>query len=245
MNLTIDIGNSYIKMIVFDDTMPVYRKLSKKISIALLRKTVSHFNIMHTMISSVVKVDKPLLKSLAALPGFRMLNEKTALPVTNLYKTPATLGNDRLANAVAGAFLMPGKNVLIIDAGTCIKYDFVNSDAEYVGGSISPGLAMRFKAMHDYTGRLPLVKEVDAKILTGNTTSTALQTGVFIGTTEEIKGFIQRYKMKYHSLKVILTGGDAHHFAGELNLSIFAAADLVNIGLNEIIRYNAFSPSKK
>ena len=128
--------------------------------------------------------------------------------------------------------------MLIIDAGTCIKYDFVNSKKHYKGGAISPGLNMRFIALHKLTDQLPLVQINNHGKLIGNSTVTAIQSGVFNGMIEEIKGIIGRYKMEYGQLKVILTGGDAARFAGQLNLSIFAASDLVNIGLNEIIKYN-------
>ncbi len=135
---------------------------------------------------------------------------------------------------------MVKEGVVIIDAGTCIKYDFVDSKKQYKGGNISPGLSMRFVAMHKLTGKLPLVKIHDPGKLIGTSTVTAIQSGVFNGMIEEIKGIISLYKNEYRQVKVILTGGDAHRFAGQLNLSIFAASDLVNIGLNEIIKYNNY-----
>ncbi len=245
MNLTIDIGNSLVKVIVFDDTNPVFRKVYKRLTPLQINRLRKNFNITGGMVSSVIKVNKAIDKALMKIPNFRTLSSSVPLPVKNLYKTPETLGNDRLANAVAAAFLYPGKNVLVIDAGTCVKYDFINSDNEYIGGSISPGMEMRFKALHKFTGRLPLVKEMNVKVMTGITTESAIQTGVMIGMIEEIKGFITRYNMKYPLVKVILTGGDAHHFEEELNLSIFAAADLVNIGLNQIIKFNAGKKPKK
>ncbi len=241
MNLTIDIGNSFIKIIVFDDTKPVFRKVADGLSVTLIRSILKNYPVDSAMASSVVELDEEENNILKSLPGFAMLSARTELPISNLYKTPQSLGGDRLANAVAAAFLMPGKNVLVIDAGTCVKYDFVNANNEYLGGSISPGLTMRLKALHHFTGKLPLVKDLTIKALTGNDTVSAIQTGVLIGMTEEMKGFIHLYKMKYQGLKVILTGGDSTHFAEKLNLSIFAAADLVNIGLNEIIRSNSLS----
>ena len=239
MNLTVDIGNTFSKIIVFDDTTPVYRIVSPKLSLQVLKKIVKNFPVENCMVSSVINIGKPMVDELKRITHCRILSASTIIPLKNRYKTPSTLGKDRLANAIAGAFLFPGKNVLVIDAGTCIKYDFVNSRKEYLGGSISPGVEMRFKAMHHFTGKLPLVSASASKKITGQTTKEALQTGVLIGIEEEIKGFIQRYMNKYKSLKIILTGGDSFRFAGELNLSIFAAADLVNIGLNEIIRFNA------
>ncbi len=237
MNLTIDIGNTATKIIVFDDTVPVYRKVVKVLSPLFIKSLLKRLPVEYCLLSSVVKVKQPVLNTLSSIKHFQRLKPSTLLPLKNRYKTPSTLGNDRLANAIAGAFLFPGKNVLVIDAGTCIKYDFINSKGEYLGGSISPGMEMRFKSMHQFTGKLPLVKDEKTKKLTGQSTREALQTGVIVGITEEIKGFISRYKQKHKSLSIILTGGDSKRFAEELKMSIFAAADMVNLGLNEIIRH--------
>ena len=190
------------------------------------------------MLSSVVHLDPSLQKAFRNIDGFGLLSQKTKLPLKNRYLTPATLGNDRLANAVAGAFLFPKKNVLIVDIGTCIKFDFINSKNEYMGGSISPGMEMRFKSLHHFTGKLPYIQASKKTTLTGKSTEDAIRSGVMNGMKEEISGIIHRYKKNYKTLTIILTGGDAHRFAGELKMSIFAAADLVNIGLNEILRYN-------
>ena len=237
MNLTIDIGNTTTKIIVFSDTVPVYRMVVKELSSTFIRSLLKRLPIEYCLLSSVVKVKQPVLSSLSTIKHFRRMKSTTLLPIKNRYKTPSTLGNDRLANAIAGAFLFPGKNVLVIDAGTCIKYDFINSKGEYIGGSISPGMEMRFKSLHLFTGKLPLVYDEKIKKLTGQSTREALQTGVIVGITEEIKGFITRYKEQYKTLNVIITGGDSKRFAEELKMSIFAAADMVNLGLNEIIRY--------
>jgi type III pantothenate kinase len=236
VNLTIDIGNSLTKIIVFEDTAPVFKYTTRGLTLKYLEKLLKIYPIEDCMLSSVVEVDKKLLERLKKLSSFEKLTASTKIPLKNFYKTPSTLGNDRLANVIAAGFLFPGKNVLVIDAGTCVKYDFLNKNNAYLGGSITPGLEMRFKALHHFTGKLPLVKPVGFKILTGRTTVEAIESGVIIGMVEEMKGFIHRYKIKYKSLIIILTGGDASRFERELNLSIFAAADLVNIGLNEIIR---------
>ncbi len=238
MNLTIDIGNNFTKTLVFFDTAPVYRNVSRGLTSSYIDRLTRKFSIEKTMVSSVVDLKKPAMSLLKRLPHFELLNHRTSIPIKNLYSTPHTLGNDRLANAIAGSFLFPEKNVLIIDVGTCIKYDFVNAGKEYLGGNISPGMNMRFKAMNEFTGKLPLVKPAAIKTLIGKSTMEAMQSGVMIGMADEISGFIERYKKNYKSLKVILTGGDARRFAGDLKLSIFAAEDLVNIGLNEIIRFN-------
>lgn len=238
MILTIDTGNTTTKVVLFDDTIPVYRNVEKQFDIKHIKKICRNYPVRCIIQSSVVSMHKTNLAAMKKLALFIGLNSRTRVPVKNLYRTPKTLGSDRLANAVGGAFLMPQRNVLIIDMGTCIKYDFVNSKGAYVGGSISPGLTMRFRALHDFTGKLPLLREAKVDKLEGQTTVESIQTGVVRGIAAEINGFISLYRKKHKSLKVIITGGDAFHFAQELNLSIFAAADLVNIGLNQIARYN-------
>ncbi|MBP6657397.1 MAG: type III pantothenate kinase [Bacteroidia bacterium] len=237
MNLTIDLGNSFCKVIIFQDNVIVYRDVCKSLSTRYLQLLFKTYKIEFAMISSVVSL-KPALKNQLKKFKVREFSATVKIPLKNLYTTPKTLGKDRLANAIAGNFLFPGDNVLVIDSGTCIKYDFVNSKKQYLGGSISPGLNMRFIALNKLTDQLPLVEINDSGKLIGNSTVTAIQSGVFNGMVEEIKGIISRYKREYGQLKVILTGGDAQRFAGQLNLSIFAASDLVNIGLNEIIKYN-------
>ena len=238
MNLTIDIGNTQTKIIIFQDTIPVFRKVTNTLSLLFLKKIVKNNSINNIMLSTVVDIDKLILKYLKSLKGFEVLSVKTLLPILNKYRTPATLGKDRLANAVAGAFLFPGKNVLIIDIGTCIKFDFVNARNQYLGGSISPGMEMRFKSLHHFTGKLPLIHDSPKINIIGKSTQEAIQSGVINGMTEEINGIVLRYKKIYKTLTVIVTGGHALRFAGELKISIFAAADMVNIGLNEIIRFN-------
>jgi type III pantothenate kinase len=239
LNLTLDIGNTLSKIIVFDDTTPVYHNVVKKVSAGFLKKIIKEYDVQTCMCSAVVEVKSDVLKVLKSVPHFITFSNK--IPVKNKYKTPKTLGSDRLANAVAGAFLFPKSNVLIIDVGTCIKYDFVNSKGEYLGGSISPGMEMRFKAMHQFTGKLPPVDYEKVKNFIGNSTVTAMQTGVILGMKEEILGFISMYQNRFNNLKIILTGGDSGRFVNDLKISIFAAADLVNIGLNEIIRFNVKS----
>lgn len=170
------------------------------------------------------------------------LNEKTKLPLKNRYKTPGTLGKDRLATAVGANYLFPSRNVLAIDAGTCIKYDFVNSKNEYLGGAISPGLDMRFKALHHFTAHLPQLKKMKtANVnLIGRTTRDSILSGVQNGAIAEISGMIKCYQDKYENVHVILTGGDSvfiRTLVSEKN-RIFAAPDLTLLGLNVILNYN-------
>ncbi|MFM9944950.1 MAG: type III pantothenate kinase, partial [Bacteroidia bacterium] len=167
-----------------------------------------------------------------------VLDFKTNVPVIKKYRTPETLGNDRLAAAVGASVLFKDQNRLVIDTGTAIKYDFVNSKNEYIGGSISPGADMKFKALHHFTRKLPLtVKKVKYK-LTGESTEEALLSGVMFGTLMEMQGFIDSYSEINENIKVIMTGGDHPYFAAKLKGTIFAEPDLVLKGLFEILKYN-------
>jgi type III pantothenate kinase len=169
---------------------------------------------------------------------FILLTELTPLPVKNHYQTPKSLGKDRIA-AVTGAWSMfPGRNILVIDAGTCITYDFINQQGEYPGGGISPGIRMRFKAMHTFTGKLPLIEPEDFDDLIGKSTTESLLSGVYNGVTGEIREIVRLYREKYGDVMVLITGGDHELLNNKLKISIFAVPDLVLLGLNEIFDYN-------
>src|SRR6185369_15468778 len=157
MNLTIDAGNTSVKAVLFEKNAIRSMHSYKKLSLKDLKNIFSSHDINNSILSSVINTDKQILNYLQSHSVFIELNATTRLPVKNKYKTPATLGSDRLASVTGASKMFPGKNVLVIDAGTCIKYDFINAKKEYLGGSISPGLRMRFEALHNFTTRLPLV----------------------------------------------------------------------------------------
>ena len=156
-----------------------------------------------------------------------------------MYKRqPKTLGKDRLA-AVVGAFaLYSGENTLVIDAGTCIKYDLITLKGVYSGGSISPGINMRFQGLHTFTAQLPLLEKKAVRNLIGSNTTTAIRTGVQLGAILEMEGFIKKYEDQFGRINVILTGGDANYFANNLKSKIFVNHQLVLIGLNKILNHN-------
>jgi type III pantothenate kinase len=163
--------------------------------------------------------------------------------VINAYASPETLGNDRLANAVAASALYPSRNVLILDAGTCIKYDFISAEKIYTGGAISPGLSMRFMAMHNYTARLPLLNPAMDELiqkaqLTGSDTYHAMLSGVVNGAVFEAEGFIAAYAENYPDMLVLVTGGDRLFFEKHLKSEIFAHSNLVLPGLHVILDHN-------
>jgi type III pantothenate kinase len=237
MNVVIDYGNSSAKIGIFEK-----RTLIESFSIREsdeLREFLNNFSGKEIIISSVNQNSEDIAGWATNFKRAFILGPQLPLPVKNMYGSPMTLGMDRLAG-VCGAFdMFPGTNCLVIDAGTCITYDFIDLTGSYFGGGISPGLHMRFKAMHHLTVRLPLVEVVDDPPLVGDSTVTCMQSGAILGATDEIDGMIRRYSEKYGDLRVILCGGDTAFFENKLKASIFAVPELVLSGLNSILLYNA------
>ena len=242
-HLVIDIGNSRTKLAVFQGTTLLRTEKVAKLDTNILSEFLNNAEITHSIISSVndeITALEDLLKEKTKYIRFSPLLQTG---ITNNYKSPATLGLDRLAGILGAMALFPGRNCLVIDAGTCITYDSINKDGVYEGGSISPGLKMRLKAMHNFTGRLPEVELIDYKDWQGYDTKSAMLSGVMNGAFEEVKGFIEIYNSKYSELQLVLCGGDSIFFDYRLKNSIFAHAlktepDLVLIGLNEVILQN-------
>lgn len=241
-NLVIDIGNTLAKLALFSGATIVKSQTSSSISLTPIEEFLKGVEVERAILSSVRQETDELESYL--LKNFRYQRFSTALttPVKLQYKTPETLGLDRFAAVIGASALFPDKNCLVIDSGTCITYDFVDRDKNYFGGSISPGIAMRFKAMHTFTGKLPFI-ETDGEFNEnfGHDTRTALLSGVQNGVLYEIKGFIEAYKSQYPDLVIALCGGDANYFDTQLKNSIFAhdiktIPNLVLIGLNEVIQ---------
>ena len=236
MNLAIDIGNTRVKVAIFNQDQFISTAV---LTADELVQYAHQAGVKNMVISSVGAEVGDIVKQLES-NGFDVLlvNGQTPLPFTNLYKTPQTLGIDRIA-AVAGAqFLFPQKSCLVIDAGTCITYDAVSSNGEYRGGAISPGLTLRLKALNQFTNKLPLIEPRWPLNLEGNSTEESILAGVCMGLIDEINGKIQRYEQQYSELQVILTGGDADFLGKHLKSNIFAAPLLVLQGLNQILLFN-------
>ncbi len=242
-NLVIDIGNSRSKFAVFDNRKLV--EIFTDLNLDQMESLISKFDIQKSILSSVSKtaeIFEGVLKNKTQYIRFST-GIKSAINIK--YKTPQTLGLDRFAGVIAANAIYPEKNCLVIDAGTCITYDAVDESGNYTGGSISPGLNMRLKAMHDQTGRLPLV-ELNENFIgeEGTDTASAILSGVINGTWGEVLAFINNYNSRYANLQILLCGGDANFFDTRLKSSIFAHTyktepHLVLIGLNEVIhRYN-------
>ncbi len=240
LHLCVDRGNSFTKFAVFENDQIIYEELLQRTDeIHQLERILEKYPIDNSIISSVVD-DNVALKSLLgnATKQCIDLTYETALPITNAYQTPETLGKDRLA-AVIGAFsLQPHTDILVIDMGTAITYDFIDASGVYHGGNIAPGVDLRLKSLHHLTDKLPLVDfEIPISFL-GNSTLTAIQSGVFYGIVLEIDGYINHLLLKYPKLSVFLTGGYAVYFDNQLKNRIFADKNLVLIGLNRILHYN-------
>ncbi len=234
--VSIDIGNTAIKAGVFESgALQNVFWFEDTDGLKLWSENLP--STMPVIISSVTNDD--LGSFYQYFSNFIVLDFKTKVPVVKKYETPETLGNDRLASTVGAWALHPNQSSLVIDAGTAIKYDFVNSTGNYLGGSISPGVEMKFKALHRFTGKLPLIEKSNDFQLTGNSTEQALLSGVMHGTLLEMQGFIDAYSVNNENLQVIMTGGDSSYFADRLKGTIFAEPNLVLKGLFEILKYNA------
>lgn len=239
MNLIIDIGNTVAKIAVFKDKDIVEILYDSNQTLECLSDICAKYVVEKAIVATVIDLNERVSAQLKSLPvSLLWLNEKTLLPVENLYETPETLGYDRMA-AVVGAYeQFPGKDILVIDAGTCITYEFIDAAGRYHGGNISPGVQMRFRALHEFTGRLPLVLREGRRLSLGSDTDTAMREGVLKGMEYEISGYITAMKHKYPELLVFLTGGDDFSFDTNLKSIIFADRFLVLKGLNRILNYN-------
>lgn len=240
MKLIIDIGNTQTKLALFENNSAIasyalYEKQDDKI-----HELSKQYTIHRAIISSVKEIDEDLFLLLKNLNIQHInLTESTPLPIINCYASPKTLGKDRLAGVVGANNKYPNSNVLVIDAGTAITYDFITAKKEYLGGGISPGLQIRFKALHHYTDKLPLLAPEMQFSLMGTDTKTSIISGVQNGLIAEVDGIIDRYKNEYHAETIILTGGDAVFFDKKLKNTIFVDQNLILTGLNRILDYNA------
>jgi type III pantothenate kinase len=240
MNLIVDIGNSSVKLAVFEQNKLLYtsRCEADNLTDKVREICIEYSKIKQLLVSSVVVFSDKLFSVLSNYGKVYVLNHNFKMPFKNLYKTPETLGLDRLALAAASIQQYPKKNTLIIDAGTCITYDFVDENANYFGGAISPGLQMRYKALHNQTVQLPLLQPSELTAYIGNTTETSIHIGVVYGIVHEIQGVISTYSSDYSDLTIILTGGDANFLCKQFKISIFANSNFLLEGLNFLLDYN-------
>jgi type III pantothenate kinase len=241
MNLIIDIGNTNTKIAVYENDRKLFSFRTKHVSVEKMEKICSLYE--H-------KIDKAIISSVRDTPEFiidlatrnipyvHVLSHRSKLPFKIEYETPETLGPDRIAAVMGAYFLYPGKKILIIDAGSAVTYDYL-SGKTYKGGNISPGLSMRFKALHKFTEKLPLISRIEKIISPGRNTTDAIVAGVINGLVFEINEYIRTFEKKYVDFKVILTGGDSGYLKEKINYRITYLPDIVIDGLNYILEYNA------
>ena len=241
MNLIIDIGNTSTKLAVFQRDKVLIAKTVEGFSLVIeVENLLKQFTeIKRGFVSSVGFLSEDELKTLEKRLPMTVLNSTLKLPFKVHYKTPNSLGADRLALMAAAATQYSGKNVLVIDAGSCITYDFIDSKKNYLGGAIAPGIQMRYKSLGDFTSSLPRLQKIVPKNSIGNSTHDSIHSGVINGVLYEIEGTVNEYQNKYPDLTVILTGGDADFLCKQLKISIFANSDFLLEGLNFLLEYNS------
>jgi type III pantothenate kinase len=239
MNLTIDIGNTRVKTAVFqghkmlfNDSYPL-QNFKKSIV-----KIVDNYVIKYAIISSVGNSNEADFEFLSDLVEIHFLSYNTKVQFINKYKTPSSLGVDRIALVSASVDQFPNTNVLVFDVGSCITYDFVNDRKEYFGGAISPGIEMRYNALNTFTANLPKLSTVNEIPALGDTTDNAIHLGVLQGVICEIEGVIELFKAKNQKLTIVLTGGDTIFLAKNIKSTIFANPNFLLEGLNSILTYN-------
>ena len=240
MNLTIDIGNTRSKIAIFKQNEIIETVTEDELSVSVLKEIfLKNPEIKSIILSSVKDVDPEIIDILKSKSDYFLdLNKDTPIPIENLYKTKSTLGKDRLAAIIGANNIFPNTSVLVIDMGTAITFDFINSKNQYLGGTISPGMEMRFKALNHFTEKLPLLNKNEDYNTIAETTEDAIISGVQNGIIFETDSYIKKLKEKYEDLKVILTGGDAIFFDKKLKNAIFVNLNLNYIGLNKILEYN-------
>ncbi|MCC6635608.1 MAG: type III pantothenate kinase [Chitinophagaceae bacterium] len=238
MNLVIDIGNTRTKVVLFDQ-QNVHQTTYFNNYQELLHHQSLFSKATHCIIGSVVShIDELYLVIKTHIPTTIFFKADTKTPLTNLYQSATTLGSDRIAASVGAYGLYPNANVLVIDAGTCIKYNFTNAQNQYLGGAISPGIPMKLKALAQHTSRLPLVTpNFSYHQLIGDNTQNSILSGVLMGSVAEIDGMINLFKAQYPDVICVLTGGDSEYLAKQLKNRIFVRQNLVAKGLNDILNY--------
>ncbi|SHI92919.1 type III pantothenate kinase [Arenibacter nanhaiticus] len=240
MNLVVDAGNTFVKLAVFEKTKEVSFQVFALEDFCKKSKEIFKVypEISHAIVSSVGFLSEKEIAMLSVFCKVHVLSHQSKVPFKNSYATPQTLGVDRMALAAAAFYFNPAGNTLVIDAGTCLTYDMVNDYGEYLGGAISPGVAMRYRAMHQQTSKLPLLEKGEIIDFIGNSTESSMHSGVVNGICNEIDGVISQYKQRFLNLTVIFTGGDAQFLSERVKNTIFAHSKFLLLGLNHLLEYN-------
>ncbi len=242
MNLIIDIGNTFTKIAVFQKAELLQKQQAITADTTrLIKEVLQKFpKIERSILAAVADVSQSTLEVLQKNTKLLLLNAQTKVPFANNYHSQGSLGIDRIALAAASVAQFPKRNVLVIDAGTCITYDLIEKDAIYQGGAISPGIKMRYLALHNFTAKLPLLTKETFEVNNSpaKTTVENIHLGVVQGVVFEIDGFINQYKNQFSNLTVIFTGGDAEFLSKKVKNSIFVPQNFLLQGLNHILEYN-------
>jgi type III pantothenate kinase len=239
MGLVIDLGNTNKKLAIFKNDKLLLTEQYPEITVPILRDFVKRNpGIGSCILSSVVPHRKEINRFLESNFWFLELDAATKLPFSNHYLTKKTLGNDRIAAVCGGLNQFPGKDLLVVNAGTCITYDILTAEKEYLGGAITPGLNMRLRALHTFTGKLPLVTLDKVPGPVGRNTRQSILSGVVHGAVSEVEGMISRYRQEFPDLRIVLSGGDYKYFDKRLKISIFALPNIVLHGLYQILLFN-------
>lgn len=240
MNLVIDAGNTSVKTAVFQNNRLIEKQIftKEKFSVEFEKTRKKYPEIRNSIVSSVTFDELNMISEVKKVFQVMEFNNSTPVPFENKYASPETLGKDRIALVASAVNSFAQKNVLIIDAGTCITYDLKTSEEKYLGGAISPGLSMRFKSLHKFTANLPLVTPKPEADLIGDTTENSILSGIINGIKMELKGTIESYSSQFEDLTVIFTGGDSQILSIPLKNSIFANSNFLLEGLNFILEFN-------
>jgi len=240
MQLIIDIGNTRAKLALFDkDQLSTVLHIDPSDFNKRLEALISDIgSIDACIVGATGQIPQGMIDKLKEVCPTMILDHTAVLPFTNDYTTPETLGVDRMALISAAAAQYAAANVLVIDAGTCITYDFLDSNNHYKGGAISPGLAMRYDALHNYTAKLPDLEPMAPESIIGDSTANSIHSGVVYGLVNEIEGVVRRYNEQFLDLTVILTGGDTHFLLDHLKNGIFANSNFLLEGLNYLLTLN-------
>ncbi len=239
MDLVIDVGNTFQKVAIFTGKGDLFfDTLFSELQVDDIAKLLEIHTIENTIFSSVTHDYPEIIALLQTKTNYLHFTHTAKLPITIDYDSPHTLGLDRIANAVAAHKLFPKENVLSIQTGSCLVFDFIDRHAHFHGGAISPGLSMRFNALHHFTRRLPLPEKNEIPPLIGKSTQHSIQSGVINGIIHEINETIRQYLQYYPDLQVILSGGDSDYLQKSIKNAIFAGSKFVLKGLHEILKFN-------
>ena len=238
MNLALDIGNSFLKAGIFKNNNLINYYEFNREYYSNIKSILDKTPITHSIASNVSESNNKLIELLSNKTNLIKFNSSLKVPFKNCYQTKNTLGKDRIALVSNASKEYPKENVLLIDLGSCITFDFLNSKNEYLGGSISPGLSMRYKSLNSYTANLPLINPKEIDYFIGRNTEDSIHSGIINGIICEIEGVIAQYEQDFGDLTIVLTGGDTKFLSKQLKNSIFANQNFLLRGLNKILTFN-------